>query len=502
MVSFEGIYLFFQNETLAAAILVFTYIVGIIVLESFILWLLYFISKPILSFAAGLLLAANFFVLKLDYSSFFQGFSDYLVILLITSMGLIFGLIVNGALKNEKKPGIPLLLYAGIIFVLVPLALSSSLLLDTGNVNDSVHKNVLRPWKDIHFKDKPNLHLISFDSMIPGGIAQKYLDIQDQDLPYAMTINTHMLKMKISLSPGSNSRTSLNNTMNLDQKNINHNLGYFAGRRPSILTAIAESNGYVVTTGFSNNFFGKKGPYINNYEIFKMPTIKESILCIDDDSSSIFHARLYGVCTTLGSFSNIHDLFKYYFYDDGTAGNSIFTEKEMGNSWAADEKISNKWVSKVFSNIENIASDASPQLSFHYIYRPLGHTPKNYRHANLQQRLEYKDYFVENAEKLDAILNNLILLIEKNDPNSIVVIFGDHGAWMSRGISGKENNKFLLQDRHQIELALLKTKNVCASDKAFHYSPSFTTPSRVLAAIFRCLAEEPKKVDKLVGFLN
>ena len=232
-------------------------------------------------------------------------------------------------------------------------------------------------------------------------------------------------------------------------------------------------------------FFGRKGPYIDYYSTTKDLNLKGTLLCIDEGRSRAIQKRFFSICTTLGDYSSIPHLVKT------TMGGAHLIKQARP-----------QWPSEVMDTIQQLQMQDRPQLSFHYIYNPIGHSPRDYRHTNMEQRNTYQDYFLKSATKLDNVLQQLISRINLSDPNSIVVIFGDHGAWLSRGVSPNEDAEFVYKDRHMIELAVLKTENTCASGLAFHYSDTYATPSRVIAGIIRCLAKNPKEIDKLVDFID
>ena len=83
----------------------------------------------------------------------------------------------------------------------------------------------------------------------------------------------------------------------------------------------------------------------------------------------------------------------------------------------------------------------------------------------------------------------IVSTIAEQDPHALVLVFGDHGAYLSRGITPAEDSDFFYADRHLVSLAVLATDNPCANRKALStYAPGYYTPSRAVAAIAKCLA--------------
>ncbi|MFK5971418.1 MAG: hypothetical protein QM487_15055, partial [Candidatus Marithrix sp.] len=392
---------------------------------------------------------------------------------------LIFFISLHLTKHLNKRKSILYILIGLIIFVFSPLitfTFNGSNDTSDGNDTKGIMPSLrLEQWQQIKFKEKPNIYLISFDSMIPSEIARKYMDIQE--LAYTPTIEANMLKKSPSFSPRVPTRRSLNLVMNLDDASFPKG-NFFTGRKPSMLTSIVSSNDYDITTGFYSFYFGKKGSSIDKFKTLVDLPLIETILCIDIKTSFIMQTRLFGVCNVVGKYSSI---------------NSLLNKKQKERK--------ERWVARVLNTFRENFYKIRPQFSFLYIFHPNGHAPGNYRHTDLAKRKSYRNYFLLQTTELNKILHRLMNIVKIQDPKSIVMVFGDHGAYLSRGVSREENPEFVLLDRHTVELAVLKTDHPCASDNmVFHYSPSFATPSRVLAAIFRCLAKEPKEVDKLVNF--
>ncbi len=509
MFSFEGIYLFSQTETVDPALLVAFYVIGIIFLESLLLFILSYMVQPLFLFIASIFLASNLFCLKLAkilflfivsfflvgnlfflkllFFSSFQIFSVLTIFSLIIMLGFVLFIILNLTKHLNKRKSILYIFIGLIIFVFSPLiTFTFNGSNDTSDGNDTkgvVPSSILEQWKQIKFKEKPNIYLIAFDSMIPSEISRKYMDIQE--LPYTPTIEANMLKKSPSFSPRIATLRSLDSVMNLDDVSFPFQIvnRFFSGVKPSVLTSVVSSNDYDITTGFPGFYLGKKGAYVDKFKTPVVSPLIETILCIDVKTSFMMQTRLFGVCNVVGKYSSI---------------NSLLNKKQK-EGWVGNEG----WVEMVLDIFRENSYKIQPQFSFFYIYHPNGHAPMDYRHTDLAQRKSYRNFFLSTTTELNKILHRLMNIVKIKDPKSIVMIFGDHGAYLSRGLNANKNRKFVLLDRHTVELAVLKTEHQCVSDeKIFHYSPNFATPSRVLAAIFRCLAKEPKEVDKLVNFID
>jgi len=369
-----------------------------------------------------------------------------------------------------------------VIFVAMPIAIKiSSSPIVKANILENISlesRGNLEIYEKIQLSATPNIYLISFDAMITEDIAKRYLDLDH--LKYEKILQEDFITHPISISPRVPTLSSLNSLMGLDQKGFSLSPEYFAGRLPSPITAIAKSNGYTITTGYSSNFFGPKGGYIDEYVISSINPLSKTILCLSETKGLVYSIRIFGACKYIGKYSGPKHLSTKL-----SSGNDLHTRD---------------WPNQVLDTIRELSKRASPQLGVFYIYRPNGHTPGSYNHTNLEMREAYKAYFSEGAENLGGILEDIKELISENDPNAIVIIFGDHGAWLSRGVDKNQDPSFYYTDRHRVAAGVLKSNNPCASKQALYYSKEYTTPSRLFSGVVRCLSSNKGVLDKALKF--
>ena len=224
---------------------------------------------------------------------------------------------------------------------------------------------------------------------------------------------------------------------------------YFAGRRPSTISTIFRSNGYEITTGYFNYYFGYQGPYIDRYVSGLIKPLKYSAQCLDIGEREVLKWRSFGVCPVVGKYSGLAHMIKV-----------LITGEDADGARAVAS-----WHSIVIDEVESASKSDAPQIKFFYTYRPNGHAPKGYRHSNIEMRKEYRDYFSEQAGALATILEEVVQAIEKFDPSSLVVVFGDHGAYLSRGVNEEEDPTFFYQDRHLVYTAVLASQHYCATSE-------------------------------------
>ena len=80
-----------------------------------------------------------------------------------------------------------------------------------------------------------------------------------------------------------------------------------------------------------------------------------------------------------------------------------------------------------------------------YTYSPNGHSSEDYRHSNTAQREKYTEYFLTEAQRLAEGLKMIVSTIAEQDPHALVLVFGDHGAYLSRGITPAEDSDFFMR---------------------------------------------------------
>jgi hypothetical protein len=108
----------------------------------------------------------------------------------------------------------------------------------------------------------------------------------------------------------------------------------------------------------------------------------------------------------------------------------------------------------------------------------------------------FQDVYRRNAAEAAGMLDRMLADIRTSDPEAIVFVFGDHGAWISRGMAYGEKPEFVVQDRHGI-LGAVFGAEACMPFLQPAGGARFQTSSRVVAGILQCLAggESPLTKD-------
>lgn len=323
-------------------------------------------------------------------------------------------------------------------------------------------------YSAVRLANRPNIHLIAIDSLLPDALAVKHMGIHARyQAVFAEAGATIVPNLFSSQSPTSQSLASVGRFADPDYSG--HHA--FSGRVLQPLYYLFRHNGYRIAAGYSSGkkSFGAQGPYVDEYvntsglaRIFS-----ESALC-KHQSERGRTFQLYGLCRWV-------------------------TPLERHNRRGWGQQVTEKIASK---------GGDGPWLTFHYIYRLLGHSAMDFQSDSDEDLAEYVTFFEKQQQTMMVPwARELIAQVHATDPNAIVFVFGDHGPYLSRSITQADNPTFYAQDRFGIFGAVLPTTQPCAAaEHLTHYADPYATPSRVLAGVIRCLAEDPQTVDQAMRF--
>ena len=242
---------------------------------------------------------------------------------------------------------------------------------------------------------------------------------------------------------------SINTMMALDQDIYLRAYGtrrrpsYFAGHDLSPLVWLLGQNGYQTTSIYQNPHFGQaQGPHIDNYVIKD-----KSVLCSLLDEG-IRPLAFGGYCW----------------------------------NWESEHHSAVDFLVQRLSGVGR----AGPQFVMAHLNLP-GHTPKIFDYENQQERERFVSVFEERFNKASIPMQRIIEHLRANDPDAILFVFGDHGAWLSRGLDVEGDPAFFLQDRFGI-LGGVYPRNRCAPQFDEAERKGYMTSLDVVHAIIQCLS--------------
>ena len=310
--------------------------------------------------------------------------------------------------------------------------------------------------RQISFQRTPNLYFVSFDAMVPRSLLRKNLGVETTG--FHDLVEDRMRRFSNFFSDSVKTKHALYSVLALDvdvyasQRRELEKQGrdpdpfLFSGRNPSALLGILDRNGYETTSIYSNDYFGRrKGPYIDNYI-----TIDRSSVCnLLDDSIRIL--SFWGYC------------------------------RWFGGSFRWNQRLR-----LTVEAIEKASGNDGPQFVMAHMYAP-GHVHKSFLHGNVEQFEAYKSYNIRGSESAARYLDAIIRHLEDDDPDAILLVYGDHGMFLSKGLEFEDDPTFVFQDNYGV-LGAVYPRGACAVWFDEASAKGWMTTLDAVHAILRCLS--------------
>ena len=315
--------------------------------------------------------------------------------------------------------------------------------------------------RNIFFQTTPNLYFVSFESLAPQSLLDKYLGVEDTG--FHRLFDAHFRLFRNFFANAATTFNSLNSLLALDMdvyssikrelkdRGDNTNPFLFSGHNPSPLLGILHENGYTTTSMYPSDYLGKvKGKYIDNYLTFEREN-----LCGLLDSGSRRQIAFWGYC-------------QFSMSGEGSA---------VGRRKAQ---------TSIVDLITKINTNEGPQFVMAHITSP-AHTRKIFRYSNVVQLQKFRDYYIEETKIAARYLKIIVDHLEENDPNAILLVYGDHGPLLSRGLEFEGNREFVFQDHYGI-LGGVYPPDVCANELDKASAKGYMTTLDAVHALLRCLS--------------
>ena len=304
-----------------------------------------------------------------------------------------------------------------------------------------------------------SVHVIMLDSLTHSDYSKSFLGVENPAADYLSVLDDAIYAGNRGFVEYVPTRQAWAGLFELDRSSSNY--GAFSGQARSLLTDLLRRNGYYIQSGYSGNYLGvSQGEYVDDY-VFDVAYLEHSLLCAEQE---IF----LGFCSGW-SFSIYRNWFRNWF------------QEELRRFRVQ------LWPEVVINMIEQAEQEISgPVFSAFYIYSPVGHTPGDYQTDNPDMFADYKEYFIRQTKLARQLMKNINHLRQRF-PDSVFIISGDHGPWLSR--TETDNQRFIVLDRHAVALALLNASNLCSKSKDWLQRQKYLTPSRMLVATLACDGE-------------
>ena len=354
-----------------------------------------------------------------------------------------------------------------------------------------------KKFKPVQLTQKPNIYLVSWDALAPEQIFAKYLEIPPGILGYARFLNNGEFRVfknafvdriaypspQRQIDPffSDGSRAFHNSLLLLDPNlwerqtgNLSHlhrgydfpgQTHYFSGRRRSPVYEIFKENGYQIFVSYQSEYFGRKGPHIDEY-----------LIPPDNKGQCAFalpwqHLQSLGFC-----------LFRRF----------------LGDDWQPHSPAAH--MQNILSILRQQAQNTAPFLAFIYVNSP-GHTQLDYHHKpHFKQR--YTNFVIPSSQKTAQYMGDILEMIKTHDSEALILFFGDHGAAMSRqlrknDLRDDDTKRFYFLDIHAV-MAALYPKNACA--EYMNFAGDYVTISMLVRALIVCLADGDDPIDWEVDY--
>ncbi len=317
--------------------------------------------------------------------------------------------------------------------------------------------------RDVSFLRTPNLYFISFESLIPRSLLRKHLGVESSRFHdrfdaglrrfpnfFADAVPTkHSLQMVLALEPEVyHSQRSM-----LRKKGRHSNPYLFSGLNPSPLLGILRRNGYETTSIYVDGYFGKrKGPWIDRYVRFVENTVCGKL------EPRVRDWAFWGYCR-------------------------IDTKHHWNNR-------ENRWgdVQREATVEEILKASArdGPQFVMAHLLDP-GHTWGSFRHDDASTRERFRKRYLKNLARANGYLRRIVRHLERSDPGAILLVYGDHGPFVSQGVEFEDDPRFVVRDHYGV-LGGVWPRDACAPWLDEASAKGWMTVLDAVHALLRCLS--------------
>ena len=144
-------------------------------------------------------------------------------------------------------------------------------------------------------------------------------------------------------------------------------------------------------------------------------------------------------------------------------------------------------VERTAAPIMKVDVSGGPQFVMAHLNYP-GHVGRSFQRGNASSFETYRSAYLRRsnfaARQLDAIVRHL----EENDPGAILLVYGDHGTQVARGLKFRDNPTLVVQANYGV-LGGIYPRETCAAwfDEA-EAAQNYMTVLDAVHALLRCLS--------------
>ena len=342
--------------------------------------------------------------------------------------------------------------WVGAVFSLAALVATASIVLDRVRSERPFQDWDTSNVRDISFIEKPNIFFISFDSLAPRVLLEKYLDIENTE--FHRLFESEFRVFRNFFSHGDYTSRSFHYLLALDESIADQSrrtgrLLSVTGAVEKPLYRILRRNGYRITFMYSDTYFGgSKGEHVDEYIVADFSTICGKL------DRQIRGISFYGLC---------------YIYD--------LLGKPASGTRAHLDAVARRLRQKT----------GEPQFVWAHIYAP-GHVGTDFEYTDASQFERFGSAYRRSLDGRSAhILEDVIREIEENHSDYVLFVFGDHGPLLSRNAPLDDNPTFALQDRFGVAGGV-RPRDKCAAEFDEAETAGYMTILDAAHAVLRCLS--------------
>jgi hypothetical protein len=316
----------------------------------------------------------------------------------------------------------------------------------------------------VKFKKKPNVYLLGFLAAVPKEILEETLKLEV--FPFESGLKKHHFHLfRNVFSEAYPTRNAYHAIFSLNEKryfNIDKDLyGFsFSGKINSPLLKVFRDNGYEISTLTENYKFGSPGGlYVDHYLVNRQFSVCK------DGFLNEFAQRLifFGAC-------EIRRL-------------PLLTIKKATN-------VSDYLVSE----IKNLKRGNNPQLLIAHLKPPI-HAQAINSLSNSDETDKFRENYLKSATTAKNNLDKILNTIYYNDPESIIIVFGDSGLHLSSRVEVFDKS-FAVRD-HLAVVAGIHQPNPCSSYFSQLTPLGFTTNVQLVSELVACLSNQNSQLAKV-----
>ena len=270
-------------------------------------------------------------------------------------------------------------------------------------------------FRDVTFERRPNLYFVSFDAMAPRALLRKYMDVETTT--FHEVFEPRFRRFRNFFVNALYTTMSLQVALALDERwhgllgsRQSTELAIFSGGSPGPLFHILRNNGYETHTAYEDEFFGKtKGPYVDHY----------------------FTGSAHTLCDMVDPHVRAVSFWGYCLWDGERPGTGHHTSGKR----------------RVLEYLSGISSRKGPQFVMAHLYTP-GHTNLFFRYHDEGHLRRFRSNYLRGSIDAAHLLALLLHHLRERDPEAILLVYGDHGPFLSRNVAFADAPEFVVQDHY------------------------------------------------------